>query len=588
MSFSGRFNRPRLGPSAGLVSPFNPAGHVASSPCLARNRKTSPMKMTATRKLASALVAGSFTFSWSADAATMDDVQFWTGTGSKQAALVVDWNDGKSSESIAWGFRWEGTATGTDMLLAVVTADPRLYANVSAPGSFGVAVFGLGYDLNSSGNFSVTPGLTFDASGISVASYSDGRQPSDTADHWQEGWMSAGFWVYYVKDTTQASWDFSNVGASSRQLVDGAWDGWSFAPGFNDSLPSEPMVVTPVPEPSTVALAGLGAGLFLMLKRRRNRAAVIATAALACGFSAMAGPYSSAQGNTTVGAIDAGIPGYITPGGAGSGSASGNTINPIFAAWATGFSIYEPSPGVSASFMTPNNALGPVGSSIVSLGDLYSPSAPPKVGGVPVDPNVKGDAYGFVGYDAPGQITLTFSSRIGNGAGADFAVFENGFMSGAKLFAELAYVEVSSDGLNFARFASLSLTPAAVGAFGTVDTTGVYNLAGKHAAGWGTPFDLDTLSSDPLVAAGVLSLDNIGYVRLVDIPGSGDFKDSQGNSIYDAWVTTGSGGLDLDAVGVIHTGITPVPEPTTWALLATGGLALVAGVNRRKRDTTRN
>jgi hypothetical protein len=41
-------------------------------------------------------------------------------------------------------------------------------------------------------------------------------------------------------------------------------------------------------------------------------------------------------------------------------------------------------------------------------------------------------------------------------------------------------------------------------------------------------------------------------VRIVDIAGDGSTTDSAGNGIYDSWVTWGSGGLDVDAVGVVH------------------------------------
>ena len=41
--------------------------------------------------------------------------------------------------------------------------------------------------------------------------------------------------------------------------------------------------------------------------------------------------------------------------------------------------------------------------------------------------------------------------------------------------------------------------------------------------------------------------------------------------IYDAWVTWGSGGLDLEAVGVIN----QAPEPLSLWMLLCGGLALL-------------
>jgi hypothetical protein len=97
----------------------------------------------------------------------------------------------------------------------------------------------------------------------------------------------------------------------------------------------------------------------------------------------------------------------------------------------------------------------------------------------------------------------------------------------------------------------------------------VFNLAGKHADGFGTPFNLSDLTSDPLVTGGLLDLNNIQYVKLVDIPGNGAFLDSQGHPILDNWLTTGSAGLDFrlpagQGVGVLN----PVPEPEALLVVA--------------------
>lgn len=296
----------------------------------------------------------------------------------------------------------------------------------------------------------------------------------------------------------------------------------------------------------------------------------------------LAGPYS--PGNGASGYVDSGIPGFVN-----------GVVNPIFVGWATGYVSYSPSDPTSSSdssvvipaagnttyigtsFSNPAKALGPVVSGsfdIVSLGDM-SAAEITAYKAEPTNAVVK-----------PGELVLTFAHAITNGAGADFATFENGFISGGKLFAELGYVEVSTDGVNFARFPNASLTPAAVGAYGTVDPSNVWNLVGKHAnsgtaASWGTPFDLGDLVDHPLVTNGIVNLAEINFVKIVDIPGNGAFTDSAGNPIYDAWQTWGSGGVDFEALGVINA----VPEPSTYALIGGGLCGLAVLVKRRRRTT---
>ena len=83
---------------------------------------------------------------------------------------------------------------------------------------------------------------------------------------------------------------------------------------------------------------------------------------------------------------------------------------------------------------------------------------------------------------------MQFSTPIFDGANWDFAVFENGF---SDTFLELAYVEVSSDGINYFQFPCTSYTQDTlqIGGFGSVDATKIDNLAGKYRAHYGTPFD---------------------------------------------------------------------------------------------------
>ena len=80
-----------------------------------------------------------------AEAASFSDIQFWVGSGQNESALVIDWNDGVSPESLVWGYRWDGVKTGADMLLAVDAADARLSVDGSVSG-YGLYVRGISYD----------------------------------------------------------------------------------------------------------------------------------------------------------------------------------------------------------------------------------------------------------------------------------------------------------------------------------------------------------------------------------------------------------------------------------------------------------
>lgn len=292
-----------------------------------------------------------------------------------------------------------------------------------------------------------------------------------------------------------------------------------------------------------------------------SRLSVAAAIVLAASSTPLwAGPYSPGSGAST--AVDAGVPGFVGPSGDGVVAAD-NYVNPVFKGWVSSVVSYTPAPGVDSIWQSTAAAVGPVTGNyadVVSLGDLTAQQITDGV--------------------SPGQIVLSFSSGITNGAGADFAVFENTLGGGTSAFCELAYVEVSSDGVHFARFPSVSLTPGAIGPYGWMDPTNVHNLAGKHSNGngksWGTPFDLTDLTSDAMVQNGQVDLANIAYVRLIDIPGTGAFKDSLGNAIYDPSVTIGSGGLDLEAIGVINA----VPEPG----LAVSGIAGLLVLGRRRRS----
>lgn len=184
--------------------------------------------------------------------------------------------------------------------------------------------------------------------------------------------------------------------------------------------------------------------------------------------------------------------------------------------------------------------------------DIAVSNSPLASSGTPAD-GMKGgtSGSGVVCLGDGGSATLTFDFPIANGPGFDFAVFENGF---SDTFLELAFVEVSSDGINFFRFPSHSETQTTtqIGGFGAVDCRYINNLAGKYRTGFGTPFDLSDIPDNVL-----LDKDNITHVKIIDVIGTINplyaSYDSFGNIINELYSTPfPTGGFDLNGVGVIN------------------------------------
>ncbi len=221
--------------------------------------------------------------------------------------------------------------------------------------------------------------------------------------------------------------------------------------------------------------------------------------------NADAGPYAPAAGQPGSTAIDKG--------------------DVSLQAWATAYEDYVAGAGVTGDWQTPEKALG----------------------------QAVGDSFDIVSLGRGGSITLTFSpAMIDDGAGPDFAVFENSF---SDLFLELGYVEVSNDGINFFRFPNDSLTASPVPGFGVVDPTDIDGYCCKYRQGFGTPFDL----------ADIPQLSRATHVRIVDITGDGNFFDSDLDVIYDPYPTSGSAGVDLDAIGILNVASASTETPTVTA-----------------------
>jgi hypothetical protein len=184
---------------------------------------------------------------------SFDDIQFWTGSGTNRAALVLQWNDGKTPVSLTWGFRWNGNATGIDMLMAIA-------GSTAIEDEFGEP---LGSTNGTDSRLKLgLIGYSFGKSVFSVAFSPTGGTTRSRSD-----WIS-GYWQYLIRGgdfeytdwgATEPSrynvpgsplyapnsWFSSPIGAGDRTLINGAWDAYSFAPQF---------AVQPVVQPSAAPL----------------------------------------------------------------------------------------------------------------------------------------------------------------------------------------------------------------------------------------------------------------------------------------------------------------------------------------------
>jgi hypothetical protein len=174
------------------------------------------------------------------------------GTGANRAGLVIDWvEDRDEPAALVWGFRWNGDANGRDMLLAVLTADDRLFAKLGTspmePDNPD-RVFGIGYDANNDAAFRLDDPTPFDSAGIAITAPADGASSTDDGDHYAEGWF-AGLWHYGIATGNPfdgGSWMSSPQGMVDRELIDEAWDSWAFTSDFDfTAFATNPVATVP-------------------------------------------------------------------------------------------------------------------------------------------------------------------------------------------------------------------------------------------------------------------------------------------------------------------------------------------------------
>lgn len=214
---------------------------------------------------------------------SFDDIEYWAGLGGNRSAVILQWNDGGTPASLAWGYRWDGVVSAIDMLVALAGSTV-----IRAPMGGEVIETRTGADSRLT--------LTLERYGFGDTLYAidfQGETVLRTQADWDSGYwqyyLFAGNFEYFTYDEDEGflgpfvydisgnpqyaavDWFASQIGASDRLLVDGSWDAWSFAAGFSGVPVAAPEAVA-VPEPGVVWLVCLGLGAGWLERRRRGKA----------------------------------------------------------------------------------------------------------------------------------------------------------------------------------------------------------------------------------------------------------------------------------------------------------------------------
>ena len=546
--------------------------------------------------------------------ATIDfaDILYWVGTGSNEAVMAVNWAD----TALAWGYRWNGSATVADMMSDIAAADPRF--SYTGTGFINDILFNDG-NVSLSG----TPGNYW---GSTNNGQLDGGMSQTLADGDFEKWgdPAAGVvvdsnnyggpvWYYTyaypmtvypvsVPDTSAPAPEDASIAASDILFWVGqgqnevvfainwadsalAW-GYRFAtdsvlvgdivdavatvdPRFSyegstsyitdflyaDSLMSDTLRLTPH-NPSDYSIY-----FSLSVNHVASMLGAGQHMVVNGDFVKFADTYAAVVVDSTW------VPDwggywdytYVWP----------MTIHPVTVPDTTGQTPQPPTPPQPGSFC---GAAGTPGSSAIAAD---SSAIVAWATGVVLNrgpqniTNPSGALASFGGdTNAIGMATMDNTMdavSLGDGGNAlvTFAhPIRNGEGPDFAVFEngfsdnslELAFVEVSTDGQRFVRFPATCLTQntTQLGNAGQTDPTNLNNLAGKYRIGFGTPFDLEELRD----STGI-NIDSIVYVRIVDVVGCIEpqyaTRDQYGNIINDPWPTPfASSGFDLTGVAVMH------------------------------------
>lgn len=477
--------------------------------------------------------------------ASFDDIELWAGSGANRAAVAIDWFEGSTDDkALVWGYRWDGAATGEDMLRAVTAADPRLFLKAQDWG-WGWTVSGIGYD-NGDGIFTLDDGTAFDTDGIATtASSADGGVAISPGDIYAEGWF-LGFWHYGVSNGNPyagGGWSSSNWGMSARELADGDWDSWAYTPSFNFTAFAENPHAAPVPEPAfaSMLLAAVSAFAFTFA-RRRPRAAGTMIAIVGCLFSWNAAPALASPFATEVISYTPGVPHgvgnpapYQTDGSQALGSPShdtafGSQVGVFYPAfWTDELVIIGAGGELTVKFDRPvlNDPNNPYGFDFLVFGNAFF-----------VRNAQTGAASGL--FAEPGRISVSQDNVVWHEIPDVFA---------DDLYPTLGYTDTVYSGFGNSGGTTLTdFTKPVDPTFHAIGKTEAEINAGYAGSGGGTGVDI-----------GLAGLDWIQYVKVWQPE-------------TDTWST------EIDAFAIVS----PVPEPSGLLLILSAASTAALTLHRRK------
>ncbi len=196
-------------------------------------------------------------------AISLDDIQLWTGSGTNRAGLVIEWNSPEvfnqttvaapvANKTMVWGYRFNGTPSGTQMFTAILASDPKLYAVANE--TYGTFIVSIGYNLSGNGNIGITDGTHTDyfTNGYQTNATVgvDAAAPLNSGDLFWSGYYGPNWQVWTETNdvggfedspnrgsapywntvtSSQGQWAYAEDGLDELVVTNGSWLGFSVA-----------------------------------------------------------------------------------------------------------------------------------------------------------------------------------------------------------------------------------------------------------------------------------------------------------------------------------------------------------------------